>query len=101
MFVPGTALQNKDLWSKDIAFLESQGVPVKPFAKKAIERQSVCYFNNTYYNSHQKNVRFNKKNFKNVEEIVNEYKLKPEEELNYSGSETKTYMTSSIQSEKF
>ena len=48
-FKPGQALLNKSAWEVDLACLRENGIVPKMFAKKAIERGTVCYFDSYYY----------------------------------------------------
>ena len=85
-FVAGQALANTEAWMADIEFVESEGVHVPQFLKKAISCSRVCYFDSFYFNKYQKPIKFNKKSYENLRHLVDTYKVKPEETLNYNGT---------------
>ena len=85
-FRPGKAFANKDAWLKDIQFLDSKGVPVHQFMKKAVENGKVSFFDSYYYQPRQREIRFNRKQYSDIQQLVREYKSKSEENLNYNGT---------------
>ena len=83
-FRAGEALLNKTAWSRDLELLDQNGITPKLFAKKAMERGSVCYFDSYYYAKNKK-PQFNKTQFDSMEELVETYRNMPESQINYNG----------------
>ena len=70
----------------DVEFVESKGVHVPQFLKKAISCSKVCYFNSFYFNKYQRPIKFNKQTYDSLRHLVETYKAKPEYLLNYNGT---------------
>ena len=62
-FTPGKAFANPEKWNEDIKFLESKGVPVPQFIKKAVDAGRVCFFDSFYFQARQRDIKFNKKSY--------------------------------------
>ena len=81
-FRPGQALLNKSAWDQDLECLLENGIVPKAFAKRAIDRGTVCYFD-SYYFAKNKQPVFNNHKYANMEELVNKYRHMEESKINY------------------
>jgi len=84
-FTPGLALSNQALWLEDLHFLKNQQIPIPKFAWNSINNQAINLLEPEYCWANKRGIQFNNKKFGNFDQLVNEYKCKSEENLNYKG----------------
>jgi len=84
-FCAGNALENRELWLKDLNFLKSQQFIIPDFAWRAVETQSINLLENEYCWRTKRNISFNNKQYRNFDDLVEEYRRKSESEINYAG----------------
>ena len=90
-FKPGQALLNKSAWEKDLTFLQENGIVPKAFAKRAIGRGTVCYFDSYYYSKNKEPV-FNNQKYASIEALVDKYRHMDESKVNYKGIEEHSFI---------
>lgn len=84
-FTPGLALSNQALWLEDLHFLKNQQIPIPKFAWNSVNNQAINLLEPEYCWANKRGIQFNNKKFGNFDQLVNEYKCKSEEDLNYKG----------------
>ena len=85
-FRPGRALLNYELWSRDLKYLEDQQFHVEGWCWEAITSGSLNFEHPVCCWKTRRDIKFNNKRYQDVQFLIDEYRAKTEEQLNYEGT---------------
>ena len=85
-FRPGGALLNYELWSRDLKYLEDQQFHVEGWCWEAITSGSLNFEHPVCCWKTRRDIKFNNKRYQDVQFLIDEYRAKTEEQLNYEGT---------------
>ena len=82
-FRPGRALLNYELWCRDLKYLEQQQFHIEGWCWEVIESGNLNFEHPVCCWKTRRDINFNNKKYQNIQFLIDEYRAKSEDEINY------------------
>ena len=85
-FRPGQALLNYELWSRDLKYLEEQQFHIEGWCWEAIKTGNLNFEHPVCCWKTRRDIKFNNKRYQDIQFLIDEYRAKSEDQVNYEGT---------------